>query len=79
MIIGQLIFFPMMFLSGAAMPLFILPANLRKISEWLPLTHVVRLLQSLWLGQGWDGTAVAVLLALLVIGTMLSVRFFRWE
>jgi ABC-2 type transport system permease protein len=79
MVIGQLIFFPMMFLSGAAMPLFILPENIRKVSEWLPLTHVVRLLQSLWFGQGWDMTAVGVLLALLVIGTMLSIRFFRWE
>jgi ABC-2 type transport system permease protein len=78
-IIGQFIYFPMMFLSGATMPLAILPKNIRQVSEWLPLTHVVRLLQNLWYGEGWDMTAVIVLLALLVIGTILSTRFFRWE
>ncbi len=79
MIIGQIIFFPMMFLSGAAIPLFVLPENIRKISDWLPLTYVVRLLQSLWFGQGWDTKAVLILAAVLVVGTILSVRFFRWE
>ena len=76
---GQLIFFPMLFLSGASMPLVLMPRNVQQIAEWLPLTHVVRLLQDLWFGTGWNGTAVWVLLAMLVAGTAISARVFRWE
>lgn len=78
-VLGQVIFFPMMFLSGAAIPLSIMPESIQKISEWLPLTHAVKLLQDLWLGAGWNTTAVVVLAVLLVAGYGLSSRAFRWE
>ena len=78
-VIGQVIFFPMMFLSGAAMPLAIMPDGIQQIAQYLPLTYVVRLLQSLWFGQGWDMTAVAILVVMLVVGTLVSIRAFRWE
>jgi ABC-2 type transport system permease protein len=78
-VVGQVFFFPMMFLSGATLPLEIMPATVRQISEWLPLTHVIRLLQDLWFGQGWDLTAVSILVGLLIGGTALSATTFRWE
>jgi ABC-2 type transport system permease protein len=79
--IGMLIFFPMMFLSGAGMPLQILPEGLRRVSEFLPLTYVVRLMQGLWFNDAWNTLwlPVLVLVGILIAGTVLAARLFRWE
>lgn len=80
-IVGMVIFYPMMFLSGAGMPLEILPAGIRSISRFLPLTHVVTLVRGLWIGESWGQhlTEVAVLVGVLAVGLLVSVRTFRWE
>lgn len=78
-VVGQLVFFPMMFLSGATLPLFLMPESVQQIAQWLPLTQVVILLQELWFGIGWNTTAVIVLSVMLVGGTVVSARLFRWE
>ena len=80
-VISMVIFYPMMFLSGAGMPLEILPATLRRISEFLPLTYVARLLRALWFGEDWSAhlLEVAVLGGILVVCTALAARLFRWE
>jgi ABC-2 type transport system permease protein len=80
-IIGMVIFFPMMFLSGAGMPIQLLPEGLQRVSEFLPLTYVVRLLQGLWFNDAWSTLwqPVAVLSGILAVGTVLAARFFRWE
>ncbi|MCK5923682.1 MAG: ABC transporter permease [Methylococcales bacterium] len=77
--IGSVIFFPMMFVSGAAFPLAIMPEGLQKASKFLPMTQMVSLLQSLWFGDGWNTASVSILLGLLVIGVVVSVFVFRWE
>ncbi len=80
-VVGQLLFFPMMFLSGAAIPLQIMPEGVRHAAAFLPMTHAVRLLQKLWFGRGWGeaGVEVAVLGGTLAVGLLLSARLFRWE
>lgn len=80
-VVGQLAFFPMMFLSGATFPVQMMPAGVRRVSAALPLTHVVRLLQGLWAGDSWGAhlTEVAILAAMLMIGALISSRTFRWE
>lgn len=81
LVIGQLTFFPMMFLSGAAMPREIMPEAVRRVGDFLPLTYVVSLLQGLWFGETWGEhlTAVAILGSMLVVGAIVSSRVFRWE
>ena len=76
---GQLIFFPLMFLSGATIPLQVMPDGVRQVAEWLPMTQVVLLLQGLWFGQGWNLPAVAMMSVLLVAGALLAAPAFRWE
>jgi len=76
---GQVIFLPMMFVSGVTLPLEIMPERLQQVSRALPMTQMVTLLQDLWFGKGWNWTAVAVLVALLLLGTLISARTFRWE
>jgi ABC-2 type transport system permease protein len=79
--IGMVAAFSMMFLSGSAIPLEVLPQSVRSVSRFIPLTHVVTLMRGLWVGEGWGKhlTEVAVLGGVLVIGMFLSARFFRWE
>ena len=78
---GMVIAFPMMFLSGATMPLQVLPESVRTVSRFLPVTYVVKLMQGLWKGDSWSahGIDVAVLFAVLAAGVILAARTFRWE
>jgi ABC-2 type transport system permease protein len=78
---GMLIFYPMLFLSGAGMPKEIMPEGVRTISSYLPLTHVVDLLQGMWFGEPWADHLgeVAILAAVLVVGSAVAARVFRWE
>jgi ABC-2 type transport system permease protein len=79
--IGMVAAFPMMFLSGSAIPLEVLPPSVRSVSNFIPLTHVVTLMRGLWAGESWGKhlTEVAVLGGVFVIGMALSARLFRWE
>jgi ABC-2 type transport system permease protein len=79
--IGMVAAFPMMFLSGSAIPLEVLPQSVRSVARFIPLTHVVTLMRGLWIGESWGKhlTEVAVLGGVLAIGMVLSARFFRWE
>ncbi len=80
-VIGMVFFYPMMFLSGAAIPLEIMPESIRRVADFLPLTYVVELLRGLWFGDGWGQhlTAVLVLLGVLVVSAAAAIRIFRWE
>jgi ABC-2 type transport system permease protein len=80
-VIGMVIFYPLMFLSGASIPLEIMPETIQRIADFLPLTYVVRLLRGLWFGDAWGEHLLetAVLAGVLVVCTALAARFFRWE
>ena len=78
-VVGQVIFFPMMFLSGAAFPIASMPEGLQTISNFMPMTHMVKLLQETWMGSDLTMLSVAILIAMAVIGSVISVRIFRWE
>jgi ABC-2 type transport system permease protein len=79
-IVGQVVFFPMFFLSGAAgIQRDMFPEALRRVSDLLPLTYVVELVQKLWIAGEWDLTAILVLLGVMVASVLVSARTFRWE
>jgi len=80
-VVGMVIFYPMMFLSGASIPLEIMPETIQRIANFLPLTYVVRLLRGLWFGDAWGEHLLetAVLSGVLLVCTALAARFFRWE
>lgn len=79
--VGMVLAFPMMFLSGATIPLEIMPAGVRAFSRYIPLTHVVSLMKGLWFGESWGQhlTEVAVLAGCLLVGGAIAARLFRWE
>jgi ABC-2 type transport system permease protein len=79
--VGMVCAFPMMFLSGSAIPLEVLPQSVRNIARFIPLTYVVTSMRGLWSGESWAKhlTEAAVLGGVLLVGMILSTRLFRWE
>jgi len=80
-IVGMVLLYPMLFLSGAGFPRELLPEAIKKVSTFLPLTYVVTLLRGLWIGETWGSHMldVAVLAGILVLGVVISTFTFRWE
>jgi ABC-2 type transport system permease protein len=80
-IVGMVLLYPMLFLSGAGFPRELLPEAIKKVSTFLPLTYVVNLLRGLWVGESWGqhATDAIVLAAILAAGVLISVKTFRWE
>ena len=80
-IVGLVLLYPMMFLSGAGFPRELLPEAIKKVAAFLPLTYVVNLLRGLWVGETWGNHLldVGVLAGMLILGVIISVKTFRWE
>ena len=77
----MVLFYPMLFLSGASVPWEFLPEGVKRFARFLPMTHVVALLRGLWIGEAWSEhlVNVGVLAATLVVGVVVSAVTFRWE
>jgi ABC-2 type transport system permease protein len=75
------LYFPMLFLSGASIPLYIMPKPMVTLSNFLPLTHGVKLLSGVWLGGSLldYGLELAILVGVTLVCAGLSTRFFKWE
>ena len=80
-IIGNLLYFPMLFLSGATLPAQLFPEGLRKFSQIFPLTHGVTLIKGVWLGGNLSDhpTELIVLVSTTVVFTVIAALTFRWE
>ena len=80
-VVGMVILYPMLFLSGAGFPRELLPEAIKKVSAFLPLTYVVNLLRGLWIGDPWSmhWLNVGVLAGMLLLGAIVSSKTFRWE
>jgi imidazolonepropionase-like amidohydrolase/ABC-type multidrug transport system permease subunit len=80
--ISNLLFFPLMFLSGSAFPFAMLPDGVKRFARVLPTTYlneaysgVIVRGEPLWSMAG----TLAVLLTLGAIGIVLTSMLFRWE
>ncbi len=80
-VVGMVLLYPMLLLSGAFFSVELLPPAVQKVSSFIPLTYVVNLLRGLWMGQPWGDHLldVGVLAGMLVLGTIVSAKTFRWE
>ena len=76
---GLGLFFTMMMLSGAGPPPEVLTGAMHWVSNLLPLTYMLRLLQDPWLGLSWSLPDTAVVAAF-ILGAALTARLlFRWD
>lgn len=80
-VIASLLYFPMLIFSGATLPFEVMPTVMQKIVSVFPLTQGIELMKSTFLGLpiGNVWVPVAVMAAVTVICTGISVRFFKWE
>ena len=76
--VGNALFFPMLFLSGAAIPQFMFPEWLKTATAALPLTHATWLLQDAWLQGQWNGSSSLVLVGMGLACAGLAASVFRW-
>jgi ABC-2 type transport system permease protein len=79
--IANLIYFPMLFLSGATFPYEMLPDGIKTFSNILPLTHGVKLMRGAWFGEPIldYSLEIAILFFATAICTFFSIKFFKWE
>lgn len=78
--INSAVFFPMFFLSGATVPFEILPNGLQKIASILPLTQGIKLLKAVTFQEQAQILPIVILLVIItVVGTVIAIRFFKWE
>lgn len=80
--IANLIFFPMMFLSGSAVPYAILPPWLQTAGRFLPATYLVEALQGVIVRSdplGRLSAPLAVLVLTGLVGVFMNALLFRWE
>ena len=81
-VLTNLIFFPMMFLSGAAVPFFFLPKAVQAVARLLPATYLVESVQGVMVrGEGLAQlqAPVIVMLVTAAVGLALNGLLFRWE
>ncbi len=74
-ILIQILYFPMLLLSGATIPLAVMPIWLQIVAQFIPSTYLATGLQGILLGQEtlYDNlTAVAALVLTTVVGTFLG-------
>jgi ABC-2 type transport system permease protein len=77
--IGLMLFFAMMFLSGADGPRELLGDLLRNVGEVFPLTHAFIVMQDPWIGFGSNAGRLVLVAAITVGAILAAVRAFRWE
>lgn len=80
-VVGNLITFPMMFLSGTFFPVQSMPTYLQSIAHVLPLFYVIDGLNNVMV-YGNDAAAlvdIGVLVVTSIIIFALAVRFFKWR
>ena len=79
--IGMVIGFPMMFLSGASMPIEFMPDTMEKVTKVMPLSYSVSMMRDIWDGAGFAdlrGDSL-VLLAVAAGFTIITAFTFKWD
>lgn len=79
-VVTSIVYFPMLFFSGATIPAEVFPQGLRFIADIMPLGVGINLLKSLSMGC-YEGilSYIIVLVVIMVICTAISVKTFKWE
>ena len=80
-VIGNIITFPMMFLSGTFFPISSMPAYLQSFAHVLPLYYLIAGLNNVMLYGNFSAALIdiGVLIVLSAVVFALAVRFFKWR
>lgn len=81
-ILTQILYLPMLFVSGATFPVSMMPIWIQIIAQFLPATYLYQGMQSIMLGGEGIGANVVAVLALtitLIVALIVGTKVFRWE
>ncbi len=80
-VIGNIVTFPMMFLSGTFFPIAFMPDYLQTVAHVLPLYYVVDGLNNVMVYQNYAGAVfdLAVVAVITVVIFILAVKLFKWR
>lgn len=80
-IVCSIVYFPMLFLSGATIPYEIFPKSLQYVSNILPLTQGIKLLKGYSLGLHQENLLLPIVIMIIwtVVGLSVAIKTFRWE
>lgn len=81
-LVVQLVYLPMLFLSGATFPLSMFPLWLLTVTQFLPATYMVTGIQGMLLRNETIVTNIQPALALVLtglVGLFIAYKLFRWE
>lgn len=79
--IANVIYFPMLFLSGATIPIETMSETIKSISNYIPLTHAVVIMKATWHGASLLNykKELIILSAISVVCIFLSSVCFKWD
>jgi len=80
-VVGNVITFPMMFLSGTFFPISLMPTYLRTFAHVLPLFYIVDGLNGVMIYSNYTQVAIdlAVVAVITVIAFVAAARLFKWR
>ena len=80
-VIGNIVTFPMMFLSGTFFPISIMPQYLQTIAHVLPLFYIIEGLNNVMVYANYAGAIIdlAVVGAITVVIFVAAVKLFKWR
>ena len=80
-VVGNIITFPMMFLSGTFFPISLMPAYLQEFAHILPLFYLIEGLNNVMVYGNYTQALFDIIVLLVISGIVftLAVRFFKWR
>src|SRR5216684_4142679 len=81
-ILIQLFYFPMIFLSGATIPIRVFPSIMQTISQFIPASYLVKGIgEMISTGQSirQEWSLVLILILAAAVGLTVGLKLFRWE
>ncbi|MGL4108879.1 ABC transporter permease [Clostridium sp. LP20] len=80
-LVCTLVYFPMVFLSGATIPYEIFPKGLQVVADIMPLTQGIKLMKGVSLGEPLNNIAIQLILmiAISIVCITVSIKTFKWE
>jgi imidazolonepropionase-like amidohydrolase len=81
-ILIQILYLPMLFLSGATFPVSMMPEWVQSLSQFLPATYLFQGIESIMIGgeNVWKNmVSVLALITAMLVALFVGVKLFRWE
>lgn len=80
-LVANIIYFPMIFLSGATVPIEIMPPFIQKLAQVLPMTHAVRAMKGAWTNAAINSYQISLIIMVVILFgcAVLSLKAFKWE